>query len=299
MDQCRQRCWIVAAVVAVAVLLAVWVFGDGSLVKGLLFALLAGGLLAGLLIWGVCEGRGTAAENESLMATYWEPEAFTPSRRVVAAGGRVVSQQPLGNGTDDLGSALPLESVTLQASRDPAVARLVTPPAAAEPQSAEAEAELPLPPSETVALLATPSIASVIPVEPLTQPAVQPPREAAPITGTAAPGDADPSRGIATGPDRVATITDELGDEAGEGDDAYVPVPTDPGDHTDELTRIKGVGPIQAQWLRDSGVTRLADIAAWDEADIARFAGMMGRNGYRIRKQDWVSQAKAMIGDDI
>ena len=62
----------------------------------------------------------------------------------------------------------------------------------------------------------------------------------------------------------------------------------------DDLTRIRGLGPMLQNWLAGYGVTRFAQIAAWDDADIARFAGMMGRVGHRIREEEWVDQARLL-----
>lgn len=295
MDQCRQRCWIAGGVAGLIVLAALSLIGSASLFTGILLGALVGGLLGGLLVWGACEGSGSKAENEALMAVYWQPEPFHPSRRVVGAGGKVVSQQPLSaNAPHGLSDSAPLESITLQASRDPAVSRLVEVPVS-EPEQAPASAEyeaVPAP-SETVALLATPSIASAIPITPLPVQDAGPEAEAdAGRTGTlAADAEAAPSRaetvaaaaGIALGPDRVATTTEPQAEAE--------PVPAD----ADELMRIDGVGPMQAGWLRDNGVTRLAEIAAWDDADIARFSGMMGRDGHRIRAEDWAGQAARLL----
>lgn len=39
-------------------------------------------------------------------------------------------------------------------------------------------------------------------------------------------------------------------------------------------------------------MTRFAQIAAWDDAEIDRFAELIGRMGSRIRSDDWVGQAR-------
>ncbi|UXU75215.1 MULTISPECIES: hypothetical protein [unclassified Paracoccus (in: a-proteobacteria)] len=62
----------------------------------------------------------------------------------------------------------------------------------------------------------------------------------------------------------------------------------------DDLTRIKGIGPKLSDWLRQNGVTRYAQIAAWDAATEADFAQRLGRMGSRIRADDWVGQARAL-----
>lgn len=60
----------------------------------------------------------------------------------------------------------------------------------------------------------------------------------------------------------------------------------------DDLKRIKGIGPKLEEVLHAGGVTRFAQIAAWDDAEIDRFAELIGRMGSRIRSDDWVGQAR-------
>lgn len=61
-----------------------------------------------------------------------------------------------------------------------------------------------------------------------------------------------------------------------------------------DLRRIKGVGPKLADWLADNGVTRFAQIAAWDKATVADYAQRLGRMGGRIEADDWVGQARIL-----
>jgi len=66
----------------------------------------------------------------------------------------------------------------------------------------------------------------------------------------------------------------------------------------DDLTLIKGLGPkLQAQ-LAEMGVTTFAQIAAWDHAEIDRIDAQMGRFQGRIRRDDWVAQAKLLAEGD-
>lgn len=62
----------------------------------------------------------------------------------------------------------------------------------------------------------------------------------------------------------------------------------------DDLKRIKGIGPKLSDWLHENGVTRYEQIAAWDAAAVADFAGRLGRMGGRIEADDWVAQAKLL-----
>ncbi|MDK4739256.1 5' DNA nuclease [Rhizobium sp. CNPSo 3464] len=62
---------------------------------------------------------------------------------------------------------------------------------------------------------------------------------------------------------------------------------------TDDLKRISGIGPKLEQVLNERGVLRFADIAAWNEADVERIDAELGFDG-RIRRDDWIGQAKAL-----
>jgi predicted flap endonuclease-1-like 5' DNA nuclease len=66
----------------------------------------------------------------------------------------------------------------------------------------------------------------------------------------------------------------------------------------DDLTRIKGVGPKLAALLNEQGITQFAQIAAWTDADIDRIDAQLGRFEGRIRRDDWVSQAKLLASGD-
>ncbi|NBS23508.1 MAG: hypothetical protein EBS78_05955 [Altererythrobacter sp.] len=77
---------------------------------------------------------------------------------------------------------------------------------------------------------------------------------------------------------------------------ASVTAPTPAG--ADDLTRIKGLGPKIATLLREQGVTRFADIAALNDADIERIDAHLGRFQGRIRRDAWVEQAKLLSAGD-
>ncbi|GAB5350105.1 hypothetical protein [Alteriqipengyuania sp. 357] len=67
---------------------------------------------------------------------------------------------------------------------------------------------------------------------------------------------------------------------------------------SDDLTRLKGVGPKLAAQLHTLGVTSFAQIAAWSEADIDRIDGQLGRFQGRIRRDNWIEQAKLLESGD-
>lgn len=62
----------------------------------------------------------------------------------------------------------------------------------------------------------------------------------------------------------------------------------------DDLTKIKGLGPKVAAILNGLGITKYAQIASWDDADIARIDSQLGRFQGRIRRDNWVEQAKIL-----
>jgi predicted flap endonuclease-1-like 5' DNA nuclease len=66
----------------------------------------------------------------------------------------------------------------------------------------------------------------------------------------------------------------------------------------DTLTQIKGLGPKAASRLAEIGVTRFAQMASWDEADIAAIDAQMGAFKGRIRRDRWVDQAKLLAAGD-
>ena len=66
----------------------------------------------------------------------------------------------------------------------------------------------------------------------------------------------------------------------------------------DDLTRIKGLGPRLAALLGELGISHFQQIADWDEADIDRIDAKLGRFEGRIRRDNWVEQAKLLAADD-
>ena len=62
---------------------------------------------------------------------------------------------------------------------------------------------------------------------------------------------------------------------------------------SDDLTKIKGLGPKAAASLAELGITSLAQIANWTDEDVARIDAAINGRG-RIEREGWVSQAKAL-----
>lgn len=76
------------------------------------------------------------------------------------------------------------------------------------------------------------------------------------------------------------------------------PVPGDwrglPAKRSDELAEISGVGPAFAKAMREAGIDTYAQIAAWNDSDIERYATAVGAHAKRIRTDRWVEQAREL-----
>ncbi|GAA4644414.1 hypothetical protein GCM10023115_23740 [Pontixanthobacter gangjinensis] len=66
----------------------------------------------------------------------------------------------------------------------------------------------------------------------------------------------------------------------------------------DDLTRIKGVGPKLKTLLNELGITRFAQIAGWNDADIDQIDAKLGRFEGRIRRDNWTEQARLLDAGD-
>jgi predicted flap endonuclease-1-like 5' DNA nuclease len=69
-------------------------------------------------------------------------------------------------------------------------------------------------------------------------------------------------------------------------------------DPNHDLTRLKGVGPKLAARLHQLGVTGFDDIAGWDDAAIDRIDAELGQFSGRIRRDNWVEQARLLAAGD-
>lgn len=63
----------------------------------------------------------------------------------------------------------------------------------------------------------------------------------------------------------------------------------------DDLTQIKGIGPVLKDKLNNLGITTFQQIADFDDADIERINKELDFPG-RIERGKWVDQAKALLG---
>ena len=71
-----------------------------------------------------------------------------------------------------------------------------------------------------------------------------------------------------------------------------------PAAGSDDLTRIKGLGPKIAAVLHAQGVTTFEQIATWDQAEIERIDALLGRFAGRIGRDCWVEQARLPAGGE-
>ena len=74
-----------------------------------------------------------------------------------------------------------------------------------------------------------------------------------------------------------------------------VPVEAQPA-VADDLTRLVGIGPKVADALAARGVTQFAQLAAWTEADLAKFDAELKLLG-RGTRDAWIAQAKRLAAD--
>jgi predicted flap endonuclease-1-like 5' DNA nuclease len=81
---------------------------------------------------------------------------------------------------------------------------------------------------------------------------------------------------------------EELEAEALKAKSAAITVPGE------DLKVIKGIGPKFEKLLRSAGVTSLLQIAAWSDGDVDAIAKKLGIKAERIRKDDWVGNAKRL-----
>ena len=88
-------------------------------------------------------------------------------------------------------------------------------------------------------------------------------------------------------------IADEDRDSASKADAAGTRPSglTEPrGGKADELTRVKGIGPVNEKRLHSLGIFHFDQIAAWGEKEIAWVNTFLTFKG-RIERENWVGQA--------
>jgi len=108
----------------------------------------------------------------------------------------------------------------------------------------------------------------------------------------------------ATGPDILGGIGEIAAWGAAQEVDNAQPAaveaaPIDAAIGSDDLTRIKGVGPKLSARLAELGITRFAQIAAWSDDDLLRIDGMLGAFAGRPARDNWVAQCRFLAAGDV
>ena len=100
--------------------------------------------------------------------------------------------------------------------------------------------------------------------------------------------DADPEPEAEDAPPQPPTATDGAAAPAAEAE---------PPPMRDDLTRIRGVGPVLQRKLHDLGVFSLAEIASWTQEDVERVQSHLSGFSDRVRRDRWVDQARALVSE--
>jgi predicted flap endonuclease-1-like 5' DNA nuclease len=64
---------------------------------------------------------------------------------------------------------------------------------------------------------------------------------------------------------------------------------------SDPFRSIKGIGAVSAERLGAMGITTPRQVAAWTDDDVERVAAEIKVSAERIRREDWVGQARALV----
>ncbi|AMK21156.1 hypothetical protein VVT58_13695 [Sphingobium sp. SJ10-10] len=77
------------------------------------------------------------------------------------------------------------------------------------------------------------------------------------------------------------------------------PAVTTPSGDADDLLKLKGIGPKLNTLLIELGVTRYAQIAGWNDTDIAVIDAKLGNFKGRPVRDQWIDQAKYLAAGDV
>ena len=258
-NECTRNCWIAAGVVG----LLVWIFasfiGSTSVMGGLFLGLIAIVLMGLFLVWALCKGSGSAADDRHHGLARAKPAAATPMAKPTA--------MPLQSAAP---AAVSEAKPSVAPKPAPKPEAKVEPKPEPEPKPEMVAASAPKVAAKETPPSAEPAAAKAAPAKPAVAEKAEPKAQAKsapkPETKPAAKKDAKP----APKPAKAAKAK------------------------PDDLKQIKGVGPKLEDLLHENGVTRFAQIAAWTESEIDSFAEKIGSMGGRIRSDDWVAQAKTL-----
>lgn len=316
MSPCTRNCWIFAALMGLVVWLFALTAGGVGAMAGLFLGFVTAWLLGGFLVMMFCTGRGGEAADDQLGWLHAAPAAPAPTplpdAPPIALAARPAGMEgaPAGASADSAAAVTFAADPTLwddeeedeydadDADGDGAVA-----PAA----------ETPL--EDTRAVMDAPSASARHDMPGEAVPSAEPKKAKKPKDkvgksakdakdakekGRKAKDRADKTgrKGLSTDASRVLRARAEDVDGGEAVDDPFpvatVTTPATAAGGGDELGRIDGIGPNLTEWLHGQGVTRLAQIAAWTEADVDDFEARLGRSGGRIRRDDWVGQARIL-----
>ncbi len=65
-------------------------------------------------------------------------------------------------------------------------------------------------------------------------------------------------------------------------------------DEPDDLSRIRGIGPVLHRKLNDAGVSNFRQIAAWTDDDVVQIARRIRVGAGRIRRDGWIEAARGL-----
>ncbi|NKB79320.1 ATP-binding cassette domain-containing protein [Ochrobactrum daejeonense] len=112
------------------------------------------------------------------------------------------------------------------------------------------------------------------------------------------PGIVDPAHLVAE--QLAEEAIEEVSHEHGEASSAAVRlagVLAARGGKADDLTVIKGIGPVNARKLNEHGIWHFDQIAAWTAADVVEAETYLEFDG-RIAREDWVGQARRLASGE-
>lgn len=327
---CHQNCWLAGGIAGLLVWLFTSGFGHLSFFAGLFLGIVAAVLLARLLIWGLCSGRGGAREDAELFDEYRlnapenAPEDALLGRAetaLVGAGAAIATgaATAYARGRTAIEEMRRGDDAESDASGNAAAAAgTADVEASSNAKDAEGDAygfaslasDAPEKSAETAKDTSKPAVgggsdvqheaaqndavahAAAEAVAPVSQPAHEAPK-------AAAKADSAVPEGGASAVDAQAAPSD---DSAGSNRKSRPEILSDIAEEMgqiadtgpDDLKQIKGVGPKLEGLLHENGITSFGQIAAWTEDDIDRFAALIGKMGGRIRSDDWIGQAKLL-----
>ncbi len=127
--------------------------------------------------------------------------------------------------------------------------------------------------------------------------------DTAPLVRQATPAPARSALPVAAAPGEDHGVATEIADAVEDVVDQFIGIDSHPSGAAakpagDALTQLKGLGPKAASLLNGLGVTSFAQIASWNDADIAAIDTQMGAFKGRITRDRWVDQARLLADGD-